>query len=165
MINGHKQWWWMAVAIVGLVVIGMGIEHLMSDMFIAYPLDTWRMDFDDLLGNIGTLLIGIGTMALAIVGVRKERKVKEKIEKVETKLNGGMNAIVERLVADEMAAKGYDRTFLELLAEVEKFRNERDECREKVATCLEENEKLKQWVVDRLDESGNGRSEERGSTN
>ena len=167
-MNVHRSWWLMAIAVVALVIIGMGVDHFMQDVLVQYPLGTWRMDLDDFVGNIGTLLIGVGTLGLAWVGYRKIGGTNRKIDQVEHKLNGGMNKIVERLVEDEMAAKGYDQTFLEVLSKVDeciKQRDDaigqRDECRVALKASLDENDKLRQWVVDRLDGSGNGRSSER----
>jgi hypothetical protein len=58
---------WLWVAAVAVFILGGIAVHAWDAFVLLYPLDTWRMDLDDLLGNIGTLLVGIA----ALIGLKR----------------------------------------------------------------------------------------------
>lgn len=66
--NVDTRWlWWGALAV---FVLGGAVAHFSEDFALRYPLDTWRMDLDDLLGNVGTFFVGIA----ALIGLRRVSK-------------------------------------------------------------------------------------------
>jgi ammonia channel protein AmtB len=142
----------------GLGIIAFLVAVFLVDAFthrVEYPLDIWRMDLDDFLGNIGFLLAGIA----AIWTVAKTAKrAEKKADQVADQVNGGMASLATQILHDEIRVAGLE---VGLGARVMALEESKRDCEEEKRVCLEENEKLRDWVIERLDTSGNGRKEGR----
>jgi hypothetical protein len=65
---------WLWTAAVAVFLLGGLVAHFSNQLILAYPLDSWTMDLDDLIGNVGTLFVGIA----AIIGLRRAyRKIEQ----------------------------------------------------------------------------------------
>jgi hypothetical protein len=67
-----SKWLWAAAIVI--FILGAAFAHFSEDFVLRYPLDEWRMDSDDMIGDIGTLFVGIA----ALIGLRRaHRKIDE----------------------------------------------------------------------------------------
>ena len=141
------------VVLIALMVIVDRAEDILTH--ISYPMDTWRMDLDDALIGVGTFLLGV---AAFVTLWRKADKTQAATDRVAGQINGGMSAIarehVEGAISDADVEVGLWRRVDALEAGL-------DECCERELRCLEENDKLRDWVIARLDYSTEGRNTER----
>jgi hypothetical protein len=120
----------LAVVASVFIVAGFGIAHFLTEV-VAYPLDEWRMDLDDLLANAGLFLAGLA----AWITVRQRAKAAEqKAEAVDDKINGGIRKLAADMIRDEMEVAGVNRTTVEMEGRVESLEAERNQCRSELAT-------------------------------
>jgi len=65
---------WLWTAAVALFILGAIAAHFSDQLLLRYPIDEWRMDLDDLIGNMGTFFVGLA----ALIGLRRAyRKIEE----------------------------------------------------------------------------------------
>ena len=88
-----------------IFVVGGAFAHLSDQLIARYPLGLWRMDLDDMLGNVGLFLAGLA----AYLSVSRKQKA------TDAKVNGGL----EDLVRDELELSGMSNSYTALLARVE----------------------------------------------
>ena len=144
----------------GLAAAVTAIILINTNAAVEYPMHVWRMDLDDALVGVGTLLLG----AAAIWTVwLKAREADMKAEALERKLNGGLSSLASQIMMDELKQSGVDTSLAKRVASVETellvVKDERDDCREQVAA----QNALIESIHRRLDESGIGRNEDRGT--
>lgn len=109
-----------------------------------YPFNVWRMDLDDFVANIAIV-------AGAVAGIWKvhgdAKRAEQKADTLEEKLNGGMKEAARSHMQD-------NELFQSLMFRVDRMEQERNECQDALSD-------LRVWVIQRLDDSGNGRNIER----
>jgi hypothetical protein len=137
------------VALVTLIFIVDRAEDWL--VHIEYPFNVWRMDLDDIAANIGLFLAGA---AAFIVAIRKADKAHKKADQVSERVNGGMARMVKEHVAIATNEATETSHYIDLLSRVTEIEKQRDDCHQQLTD-------IKEWVVNRLDETGNGRSGER----
>jgi hypothetical protein len=120
--------------------LGVGLAAIGHEIVVQYPLDTWRMDLDDFLANVGLFLGGLGALFAVL---RRQDEHAEKINEVEDRMNGGMADLAARILQEQIEIGGYDQAFLQLLDRVLKLEEER-------RTCNDQLTKLRQWLADHL---------------
>ena len=62
------RWLWSAA--IALFVLGVIAAHLSDQLLLRYPINEWRMDLDDLLGNVGTFFVGLA----ALIALRRAHR-------------------------------------------------------------------------------------------
>jgi hypothetical protein len=144
----------------GLGIIAFLVAVFLVDAYVhrvEYPLGVWRMDLDDFLGNIGFLLGGIA----AVWTVAKTAKRAEaKADLVAHQINGGMSDAAKAHVLEAL-----DNSEIEvgLWRRVDALEESKQECIEREKRCENENEKMRRWVIARLDQTPLGRQNGRQS--
>ena len=104
-------------------------------------------------GNVQLVVTGVGagTFLLAIAALLtvavKIREYMDKTNKLEAQLNGGLKAAAKSHLQD-------NEMFSSLMVRVARIEAERDDCQAALSD-------LRLWVVDRLDDTGNGRNSKR----
>jgi hypothetical protein len=142
----------------GLGIIAFLVATFLVGIYahrIEYPLDIWRMDLDDFLGNVGFLLAGIAAIwTVAKTAHRAEKKA----DLVAHQINGGMSDVAKRHVIEAL-----DNSEIEvgLWRRVDALEESKQECVDREKRCQDENDKLRDWVIERLDMSGKGRGGDR----
>jgi len=154
------RWSWRTLLLpgIGLVLVVAGIVLINQHATIQYPLGTWRMDLDDALMGVGTILIG----AAAIWTVwLKAKEAAAKAEALEKKLNGGLSDMAAQIMVDELRTAGLEINLAERVASVEAtletVTTQRDLCLERVA----QQDAIIESIHRRLDQNGVGRHEPR----
>jgi hypothetical protein len=106
--------------------------------------------------------IGIGTILVGITGFTK---LWEKVEeaqhtasKVEHQINGGMSEAAKAHVEEALTNSEIE---VGLWRRVDALEEAKQECVEREKRCEAENEKMRRWVIERLDMSGKGRGGDR----
>lgn len=139
---------------IGLVLIVVGIVLINDHATIQYPLGTWRMDLDDALVGVGTILLG--TAAIWTVWLKASGN-ERRMELLERQFNGGLSSLAAQILLDEMKLSGLEVGLAVRVAEVEtrldEVRNERDDCMTRMAV----QDQLIDSIHRRLDENGLGR--------
>lgn len=128
-MNIRITWKWAIFASVIVMLLGFSANHFLQEIVVQYPLDTWRMDLDDFLANIGLFLGGLGALSAVLVRLRK---TEDKITQVEHHMNGGMTDLAEKILLEQLEIAGYGASWLEVVARLDKIESERDSCREQV---------------------------------
>ena len=115
---------------------------------VDYPFNVWRMDLDDFVANIAIITgaaYGIwkvkrnSDQARALAAVAAE-----KAALLESKFNGGLAEAARTHMQD-------NEMFELLMVRVDRMEKERDDCQEALTD-------LRMWMVERLDQTGRGRS-------
>lgn len=133
-------------AIVALgFLIGGAASHFLEPIAVSYPFDVWRMDLDDTLANIGIFL---GGLAAFLVVFKRARKVEERVERVEHKINGGLSSLASQILKDEIKQYGLDIEAVEQWMELSRRlalleQSEHD--------CLLREDDLKGWVREQIE--------------
>ena len=154
-----RRWYWWAaggIVLILLILLVDKAEDVLSH--IEYPMDVWRMDLDDMLANVGFFLVGIAAFASLWV---KAGKAHDKADEVSKEINGGLEKLATQHVAAATLEAQEAGHYVELLGRVTAIEKERDDCHEELAEVRVEMGQIQDWVVTRLDKSGNGRSEAR----
>jgi hypothetical protein len=148
----RRRTWLIAGGFVALVVL-IYLVDTAEDWIahVSYPFDVWRMDLDDMLANVGLFLAGL---AAFLTVFRKAGQAHKKADQVSERVNGGMARMVKEHVAIATNEATEASHYLDLLSRVTEIEGQRDDCHQQLAD-------IKEWVVNRLDETGNGRSGER----
>ena len=146
------RYWFLPAA--GFITLVVGVVLINQHANIAYPLSTWRVDLDDALIGLGTILIG--TAAIWTVWL-KAKAANERVDAVERKLNGGLSNMASQIMMDEIKQAGIDTTLAKRVATVETrledVTTQRDDCLERVA----QQDALIEAIHQRLDQNGMGR--------
>lgn len=90
---------------VGAVLIIVAVVLINQNATIQYPLGTWRIDLDDALVGIGTILIGAAAIWQVWI---KAKEADRKAEAVDKKLNGGLSSLAAQIMADELRMAGFE---------------------------------------------------------
>jgi len=61
---------WVWAGAVLLFILGAVAAHFSDQLLLRYPIDEWRMDLDDLLGNVGTFFVGLA----ALIALRRAHR-------------------------------------------------------------------------------------------
>ena len=134
---------------VGFIALVIAVVYINASVDSAsYPFHVWRMDLDDFVAN-AVLVVG------AIAGIwkvkleadkanREADKANRRTEDLERKFNGGMAEVARTHMQDS-------EVFASLSVRMDRMEQERDD-------CIEERKNLQQWVIQRLDQTGLGRS-------
>lgn len=142
---------------IGFVSLVVGTVLINQHANIAYPLSTWRMDLDDALVGLGTILLGVAAIWTVWL---KAREAERKADAVEAKLNGGLASLASQIMADELRQAGFETGLNKRVAFLE----------EHYADCLErellwkdrwaqvqtDRATLRDLMNDRLEEDGHG---------
>ena len=141
----------------GLGVVSFVVAVFLVDRYahVDYPFDVWRMDLDDALANIGFFLVGVA--AIWTIGAKATR-AESKANHVEHQINGGLSESAKRHVNEML-----DNNEIEvgLWRRVDALEESKQDCIEREKRCSEENEKLRNWVIARLDQTPLGRQDDR----
>jgi len=141
-------------AVIVIVLIHESLED------IEYPLQVWRMDMDDLVANVGILAAaaaGVWKVKLdADKAHREADKANAKTADLERKFNGGLQEAAKTHMQD-------NEMFESLMVRVDRLEEEKQQEQKGRVDCEEALSDLRQWVITRLDQTGNGRSN--GRTN
>lgn len=105
--------------------------------------------------GIGTILVGWGAIWTAY---QKADEAQHTANKVEKQINGGMSESAKQHVEEAIANSELE---VGLWRRVDALEQSKQECVEREKRCEEENEKLRDWVVARLDQTPLGRNENR----
>ena len=137
------------VALVTLIFIVDRAEDWL--VHIEYPFNVWRMDLDDILANVGLFLAGL---AAFLTVFRKANKAHLKADQVSERINGGMAKMAREHVAIAANEATETEHYIDLLERITAIETQRDDCHKELAD-------IRDWIMKRLDESGNGRGEGR----
>ena len=129
---------------VGVVLIIVGIVLINQHATIQYPLGTWRMDLDDALTSVGTVALGVAAIWTVWMKATDAQRTAENLEK---KLNGGLQRAAKQHMQENEVIIGLNHR-------MDRFETERDHCQQELAD-------LREWVIQRFDENGLGRTEPR----
>jgi hypothetical protein len=143
---------------IGLILVIAGFVMVQTRAHIEYPMHVWRMDLDDALVGVGTILLG----AAAIWTVwLKAKEASDKAEAISHRINGGLSSLASQIMMDEIKQSGIDTQLANRVAcletKITEVKDERDDCKEKLA----QQDSMIQAIHDRLDDSGFGRQESR----
>ena len=131
-----------AVFVVAVVWINATIDY--AD----YPFHVWRMDLDDAVANVAIVagaFAGIWKVKLDADRARREAEAaRQKTEELERRFNGGLAEAARTHMQD-------NEVFESLIIRVDRIEQERDACQAALSD-------LRQWVVERLDQTGLGRT-------
>lgn len=108
--------------------------------------------------GLATLLLAVAAIITAAVRLRehldeqheKQVELEERQAELEHKVNGGMAEATRKFVQE-------DEVIMSVVTRMDRFERERDD-------CLEKYDELHRFVLKRLDESGQGRSQPREAT-
>jgi hypothetical protein len=118
--------------------------------------------FADQFFEVHYTFVGIGAVLVGVTGFgslwQKVEEAHRIAVKTEKNINGGMANLASQILQDEIRVAGLEAG---LGARVIALEESKRDCDEEKRLCLEENEKLRDWVITRLDGSGNGRSDNR----
>jgi hypothetical protein len=143
--------WYMAGGFILLILLIVIVDRAEDWISISYQLDVWRMDLDDILSNVGTFLIGLA----AIVAVwKKAERAHLKADQVSERINGGMMEMAKQHVALATQEAQETSHYIDLLSRVTTIEKQRDDCHAELSN-------IREWINIRLDESGNGRNDNR----
>ena len=137
------------VALVVLIFIVDRAEDFL--LHIEYPFNVWRMDLDDMLANVGLFLAGLSAL---IVAMRKADRAQKKADQVSERINGGMAKMAEQHVAIATQEAQETGHYIDLLTRVTSIEKQRDDCHEELGS-------IREWINQRLDDTGNGREDSR----
>lgn len=140
--------------VVGVVTIVIGVVLINQHAKIAYPLDTWRMDLDDALVGIGTVLLGIAAIWTVWI---KALSADRKADALHEKLNGGLSSLAAQILNDEIKHAGIDVNLANRVAVVEQLLGNTQEKLEKCEEREQEWIRMKARIGHLLDEIGKGR--------
>ena len=129
---------------VGLISLVVGIVLINQHATIQYPLGTWRMDLDDALTSVGTVALGVAAIWTVWL---KAQEAERKAAALEEKLNGGLQRAAKQHMQENEVIIGLNHR-------MDRFETERDHCQQELAD-------LREWVIQRFDENGLGRTEPR----
>ena len=148
--------WLIAGSILALILLIVLVDRTEDVLtHVSYPLTTWRIDLDDAMLGIGTILLGIAAIWTVWL---KANRAEAKADQVSKQINGGMSKIAREHV--DGALKNAD-VELGLWRRVDALETAVDDCTDREQRCMDENEKLRDWVIARLDYSTEGRDTER----
>ena len=134
-------WKWVILGVIALTGLAvLVIEHTMQAVTIEYPLNTWRMDLDDAVTTATAMLAAIAGIIAALAAWRKAGKL-------EHKFNGGMSSLAGQIIADELRTADIE---VGLHRRVQVLEDSEAECLKLKEECLEENEGLRDWVIDQV---------------
>jgi hypothetical protein len=137
------------VALVVLIYIVDTAEDWVQH--ISYPFDVWRMDLDDIAANIGLFLAGLAAF-LAVF--RKADRAHQKADQVSERINGGLMEMAKQHVALATQEAQETSHYIDLLTRVTNVEKQRDNCQKEL-------DDIRGWINRRLDETGNGRNDNR----
>ena len=69
---------WVFWGSVVFIFAGIGIAVASNAVFHRWPIDTWRVDFDDLLTSIGAVGIGVGAFMQGRAALRRADEAHDK---------------------------------------------------------------------------------------
>jgi hypothetical protein len=150
-----RYWFLPAVGFAALVA---GIVLVNQNANVAYPLSTWRMDLDDLIASVG--IVAVGVAAIWTVWL-KAKAADQKASALTERVNGGLKKMAEQHVAAATAEAIEAGHYVDLLSRVTTIEQQRDDCHEDLAAVRIELSSIQDWVVRRLDDTGNGRGNPR----
>jgi hypothetical protein len=109
--------------------------------------------------SFSEVMLGLGGVGVAVAAVwtvwLKAKEADRKAEALDRKLNGGLQSIAAQIMADELRLAGLE---VGLGKRVEFLEEHYQDC---LVREIESKAELRRWLLERLDETGNGRSEER----
>lgn len=143
---------------IGVALVVVGVVLINQHANIAYPLDTWRMDLDDALVGLGTILLGIAAIWTVWL---KARDADRKADALSKKLNGGLSNLAAQILNDEIKQAGIDISLANRVATLEEKLEHSHGALEECRRREEEWKRLKARIGHYLDESGVGREEPR----
>ena len=159
---------WMLLPGVILLIVGGLVAHTLEGAAISYPTDVWRMDLDDIIANIGTVLLGVGTLLLGFAALIKAREALSISRRNEHSLNGGMAETASEHVNTALQEADVEQGLwrrVDVLTEQQRECEEREKRADaRAENCEARNEELREWVIARLDGSDKGRNVDRAST-
>lgn len=150
-MNGrHSRTWYLIPGLGLAAIVGAVVMHV-AGVDVDYPLNTWRMDLDDAMVGLGTILLGIAGIWTALTKARQAETTANaahaRADLLEHKLNGGMVEVArEHMQENEVMAT--------VIVRLDRIEAERDD-------CIEERKELQRWIIGRLDRAGLGRKEPR----
>ena len=145
---------WLLLPGVILLIVGGLVAHVLEGADISYPTNVWRMDLDDMLANIGTVLLGIGTLLLGFAALIKAREALSISKRNEHSINGGMGDIAREHVNGALENADVEQGLWKRVDVIEQSNKD----------CLEREARMKELMQDvyvRLDATGLGREEDR----
>lgn len=98
---------WLWAGSVAIALTSFGLVHLIEDVVLAYPLDQWRVDLDDLITSIAALVVAGAAWTKAHRG---ERTAKDAMLQA-----NGNGEKVEAVVAQEHELEQREETDYQLL--------------------------------------------------
>jgi hypothetical protein len=144
--------WYMAggfILLILLIVLVDRAEDVLTH--ISYPFNVWRMDLDDIAANIGLFLVGLAAFMSVF---RKADRAHKKADQVSERINGGMMEMAKQHVAIATQEAQETSHYIDLLTRITNVEKQRDNCHEEL-------EAIRGWINTRLDETGNGRNDNR----
>ena len=139
----------------GFAVFVVAVVWINSTITYAdYPFSVWRMDLDDAVANVAIVAgaaAGLWKVKLdADKAAREAEAARRKADDLERKFNGGLAEAARTHMQD-------NEMFESLIIRMDRIETERNDCQEALTD-------LRGWVVERLDQTGNGRTRD-GRTN
>lgn len=146
----HSLKWYLLPG-AGLAAVVVAVLMHVAGVDVDYPLATWRMDLDDAMVGVGTILLGVAGIWTALTKARQAEatalEAHARADRLEHKVNGGMVEFArETMHENEIMATVIHR--------LDRIEAERDD-------CIEERKELQRWIIGRLDSAGLGRKEPR----
>lgn len=158
-----KRWFLLPGVI--LLIVGGLLATVLRGVDISYPVNTWRMDLDDILANVAALILAAGTFLLGLAALKKASDADHRSIRNEHSINGGMGEAVTHHVGEALKDADVELGLwrrVDVLEEGYKDCMERERVWEGERAQLRlDREALRDWLNRRLDETGNGRREVR----
>lgn len=126
-----------AVVVATVVVLDRTDAHIQ----VAYPLTTWRMDLDDALVGLGTILLGVA--AIWTVALRQQKQAIE-LDRLRSQLNGGMADLARQHLQESEVVETIRHEQRKDRERLDRIERDRDECveerrelHERLIACME----------------------------
>lgn len=145
---------WLLLPGVILLIVGGLLATVLRGVDISYPVNTWRMDLDDILANVAALILAAGTFLLGFAAFKKASDADHRSMRNEHSINGGMADSVTHHVGEALKDADVEQGLWKRVDALETSN----------ADCLAREARMRvlmQDVYRRLDESGFGRREDR----
>jgi len=88
---------WLVGGAIAVAIFGFGLAHFLETLVLAYPLDTWRMDLDDLVTTIAALVVAGAAWSKAHRGEQVAQEAK-----AQANANGNGRAVEEVALIHEL---------------------------------------------------------------